>query len=104
IQGHPLSAVEGPLTKIDMQTQAESRMVSGVVCGLSGGRPTYHQAGAGHDAVLMSFDDAAVHTAALAEIIGVHDEKLGGHLVPHFTNFKIEPGRAPEGRLELSRG
>ena len=83
IQGHPHFAVEGPLTKIDVETQAEFWMASGVICGFGGGRPTHHQAGAGHDAVLMGFDDAAVHAAALAEIISVHDEKLGRHLVPH---------------------
>ena len=82
-RGHPHFAVEGPLTKIDVEAQAEFWMASGVICGFGGGRPTHHQAGAGHDAVLMGFDDAAVHAAALAEIISVHDEKLGRHLVPH---------------------
>src|SRR6266478_415070 len=64
-----------------MQSQAKTRTVSSMLSGFDGCRPPYHQAGAGHDAVIMRMDDAAIHGGAAAEIIGIYNQvPIGRHV------------------------
>src|SRR2546426_12562897 len=50
--------------------------------------PAHHQTRAGYNATFMRFDNAAVNTGALAEIIRVHDQVLArSHL---FQNSKFQ--------------
>src|SRR5439155_27334428 len=59
----------------------KGRTVSSVLRGLDSRRPPYHQAGASHDAVIMRMHHAAIHSGAMAEIIGIYNQvSLGGHI------------------------
>jgi hypothetical protein len=74
VHRHPGSAAVGPLSEIEVQTEAEITVLSAVGGSLARGRPAYHEAGARNDAVFVGFDDALVHAETPAEVVGVDDQ------------------------------
>src|SRR6266705_6444201 len=71
----PLAVVTKPLAKIDMQTEAESRISPTLLNGLHGGVASHHQAGAGHNSVLISVKNAAISRGAEPEVVGIDDQR-----------------------------
>src|SRR5687768_873183 len=58
-----------PFAQVEMQAQAQVRMSACVVGSLARSGPAHHETGAGHDAVLMRLDNAAIDPGALAEVV-----------------------------------
>jgi hypothetical protein len=56
-----------------METDAQRPAVTRIERRVCGVRFAHHEARARHDAKLVSVDDAAVYTTAVAEIVGIHD-------------------------------
>ena len=79
VHGHPFPRAKGFFPQIDVKPEAEAWMVSGVGRRFGGRRPAYHQAGAGDDPTAVGLDNAAIDTRALAEIIRIDDQVLGGY-------------------------
>src|SRR5579859_6066366 len=67
-----------PLAQIEVEPQTEDRMTARVMGRRNHGRPTHHQARAGHDSLLTRLDDALVHAIAQAEIVGIDDQIASG--------------------------
>src|SRR5262245_53466274 len=67
---------------IEVQTDRQSGIGARKFYCLFHGAASHHQARAGDDAMLMTFDDAAIDTAALAEVIGIHNESTLAHPAP----------------------
>src|SRR5438132_458602 len=96
IDGRPGALLTGPFAKIEMEADRKPRMGQGIACGLSRGGPAHHQAGTRDDPLFMGLDDAAVHAAALPEIIGINNEiASGNHHCARFTNQASRPGGGP---------
>src|SRR5258708_3696393 len=70
----PFTIAISPLPEIEMQTYAQFRVLFSVRGGLRSDGPPYHQAGTSHNSVFMGFDDAAVHSGTLSEVVGVDDQ------------------------------
>src|SRR5262249_4770587 len=68
----PISAT--PFSEVEMQPHTQAWVFLGIGGGLASGRPSHHEADAGDDPRLVRFDNAAIHTGALSEVIGVHDQ------------------------------
>src|SRR5919197_1387937 len=73
IQRLPLPTAIRPFTEIDMEAQVEVWVCPTVARSCSRRRPADHEAGAGHDATAMSFDNPPIDASALAKIIGIDD-------------------------------
>src|SRR5579875_3740903 len=71
---NPLAVFKNPFAQVEVQAEAEARVMLRIGSGFSGGGWAHHQAGAGHDASFGAFNDATVHTVAKAEIIGVDNQ------------------------------
>ena len=56
---------------IDEQAETERALLPSIVSGFRRGRPTHHQASAGHGPGLMSRDYTCIDAGALAEVIRV---------------------------------
>src|SRR5438876_11541821 len=56
--------------------------------------PAHHQTRAGYNATFMRFDNAAVNTGALAEIIRVHDQVLARSHLFRIPKFQISNSKS----------
>jgi len=74
IDTRPLGILINPFSKVEVQSQAKTGLISGVIRGFDCGLPSNHQAGAGNDAMFMRIGDAAIHLEAVTEIIRVYDQ------------------------------
>src|SRR5438445_3361622 len=81
VQFQPTAFAVAPFAEIKMKPEAQRAMTTRVCRGFRRGRPSDHQAGTRDNALLVSFRDSAVDTAALAEIVGIHDQVTRVHRV-----------------------
>src|ERR1041385_7001609 len=58
-----------------MQTDAQTCVGAGLLSSLGRGGTSHHQTGAGDDAVLVRFKDAAIGLGAEAEVVGINDKR-----------------------------
>src|SRR5262245_47748563 len=79
VHGHPLPGAKDLFPQVDMQSKPEALMFPRVGCRFRRGAPAARNARAGHDDVVMCMDDTAIHTVALAEIVGIDDHILSGN-------------------------
>jgi hypothetical protein len=71
VQRSPGAVPVNPFAQVEVEADREARMDLAIAGCLCGGRPAYHEAGAGDNAALVRRDYAAVHARALAEIVRI---------------------------------
>jgi hypothetical protein len=74
VQLSPFAPPELPFAEIDVQADAEGPRHPGACRGRFGRGPPDHQAGAGHDALLVAAHDAVVDAGAQTEVVGIDDQ------------------------------
>src|SRR5262249_36508855 len=77
----PISAT--PFSEVEMQPHTQAWAFFGIGGGLESGRPQHHEAGAGDDPCIVRFDNAAIHTGTLPEVIGIHNQESFPVRRPH---------------------
>src|SRR5436305_4715143 len=63
------------------------RMLASVLGRIDSRRPAHHQTRAGYHAAFMRFDNAAINSGTLAEIIRIHDQVF---IRSHSPQFQIQ--------------
>jgi len=78
VKKHPLAGAEFPFRQFEVDADTKLGVRAPIQSGVPSRRPPHHQTGAGHDALLVYGNDAAIHTRALPKIVRIHDEVFRG--------------------------